>query len=51
LEATQPTTSHHLNILESIGLVKERREGKWIFYSIADSKLSQDMARLITHNP
>ncbi len=47
LNTTQPTTSHHLNILKNIGLVEERREGKWVFYSLVDSKLSQDMINII----
>lgn len=34
LNMTQPVASHHLGILENIGLVDYRREGKWIFYSI-----------------
>jgi len=43
LELTQPTASHHLNILESAELVEKNRQGKWIFYSIAN----QDLLRLI----
>ncbi len=39
LELTQPTTSHHLGILERAGLVVSRREGKWVFYHLADPKL------------
>lgn len=31
---TQPTISHHLKILKQAGLVKDRRDGKWIYYSI-----------------
>lgn len=38
LELTQPTASHHLKILEGIGLLKSRKEGKWVFYSIKDLK-------------
>ncbi|MCX8153645.1 MAG: metalloregulator ArsR/SmtB family transcription factor [Candidatus Bathyarchaeota archaeon] len=36
LELTQPTASHHLGILENAGLVKKRKEGKWVFYKLAD---------------
>ncbi|HDM45053.1 ArsR family transcriptional regulator [Candidatus Bathyarchaeota archaeon] len=39
LQLTQPTTSHHLGILESAKLVKKRKKGKWSFYSLASSKL------------
>lgn len=36
LDLTQPTTSHHLGILERSGLVASRRKGKWVFYRLAD---------------
>ena len=35
LDLTQPTASHHLGILERSGLAQERREGRWVFYSVA----------------
>lgn len=34
LGLTQPTTSHHLGILERARLVETRREGKWVFYRV-----------------
>lgn len=43
LGLTQPTASHHLGILENVGLVKYRKEGKWVFYSIADPKLVEKL--------
>jgi len=39
LELTQPTTSHHLGILERAGLLTSKRNGKWVFYKISNSKV------------
>ena len=36
LSKPQSTTSHHLSILREAGLVKERRDGKWSYYRLAD---------------
>jgi ArsR family transcriptional regulator len=46
LDLTQPTASHHLRILENVGLVKDRKEGKWVFYSIANPELFDGMRKL-----
>ena len=43
LDLTQPTASHHLNILENMRLVKDRKEGKWVFYSVSRPELVQDL--------
>jgi len=45
LDLTQPTTSHHLGILERSGLVLPRREGKWVFYRLADPKVESLLAK------
>jgi DNA-binding transcriptional ArsR family regulator len=36
LKMTQPTTSHHLKILEDAEIIKSRKDGKWVFYSLSD---------------
>lgn len=46
LDLTQPTASHHLRILENVGLVKDRKEGKWVFYSLCDSALASNLLKL-----
>ena len=33
-EITQPTLSHHMKILLEAGIVNDRREGKWHYYSL-----------------
>lgn len=35
----QPTVSQHLKILEQSGLLKSRREGRMILYSIKDDRV------------
>jgi len=44
-DLTQPTTSHHLGILERSGLVASRREGKWVFFRLADPKVETILAK------
>jgi len=46
LDMTQPTASHHLNILEGAGLLRVRREGKWTFYGIAEPDLVDLIERI-----
>jgi len=46
LDLTQPTASHHLALLENAGLVKDRKEGKWVFYSIANPQLLEKLHTL-----
>jgi len=46
LDLTQPTASHHLGILEAVGLVKRRKEGKWVFYGLSDPFQIQNMLEL-----
>ena len=40
-EITQPTLSHHMKILCECGLVNDRKEGKWHYYSINCETLNE----------
>ena len=33
-EITQPTLSHHMKILVESGIVNDRKDGKWHYYSM-----------------
>lgn len=37
---TQPTLSHHMKILVGCGLVSERRDGRWHYYSLCCETLA-----------
>ena len=39
LDLSQPAISHHLKILRQAGLVKDSKEGKWVFYSLNEEAL------------
>jgi ArsR family transcriptional regulator len=45
LELTQPTTSHHLGILERAGVLSSRRNGKWVFYRVSSPKIRAWLAK------
>jgi DNA-binding transcriptional ArsR family regulator len=40
LEIEQASASHHLNIMKNKGVLKSKREGKKIFYSLMNNTLS-----------
>jgi len=46
LNMTQPTTSHHLSILEDSGLVESRKEGRWVFYGITDKQKVSSLLKM-----
>jgi ArsR family transcriptional regulator len=42
----QPTISHHLRILKEAGLVSGDKRGKWVYYSLVQSKAAEVKAML-----
>ena len=49
LNMTQSAISHQLKILKQNKLVKNRREGKSVFYSLADGHVRTIIAQGIEH--
>jgi len=39
LDTSQPKISFHLNVLKEAGLIRDRKQGKWVHYSINDSDI------------
>jgi len=49
LGMTQPAISHQLRILKQMNLVRTRREGKTIFYSLADGHIASILSQGMDH--
>ena len=49
LEMSQSAISHQLNVLKRSKLVKSRREGKSVFYSLADNHVRTIIAQGMEH--
>jgi ArsR family transcriptional regulator len=43
LDIVQPKASFHLSVLKEAGLIKDRKQGKWIHYSLNESDLFRRM--------
>ena len=44
---SQPTISHHLNVLKQFGLVTSRKEGKQVFYAVNHDNVVECCGQLI----
>jgi DNA-binding transcriptional ArsR family regulator len=49
LEMTAPAVSHHLRRLRDLGLVRSRRAGKLVYYSLDDEHISDLLDIGLTH--
>ncbi len=48
LDMIQPKVSFHLGVLKEAGLLRDRRQGKWIHYRINDSDIFRRFVLLST---
>lgn len=39
LDMSQPKVSFHLNVLKEAGLIRDRKQGKWIHYRLNDAEM------------
>jgi ArsR family transcriptional regulator len=46
LGLSAPTVSHHMSVLRKAGLVDERKEGSWTYYTLRRDALEQAAAEL-----
>ncbi|HNR14478.1 MAG TPA: metalloregulator ArsR/SmtB family transcription factor [Thermodesulfobacteriota bacterium] len=48
LDMSQPRISRHLGILKNAGLVNDRRQGKWVFYSLRNGVENEDIQAIVS---
>lgn len=41
LDISQPLLSHHLRVLREAGLVRDRRQGRWIHYALVPEAMEE----------
>ncbi len=46
MEMSDPAVSHHLKVLKNAGLIVSRRDGKEIFYKLADTVVADYVHRI-----
>jgi len=53
LQLPQNLVSHHLGILRERGIIRSRRSGKWVYYSLNESPLARisDAVTVILKTP
>jgi len=51
LEAGQPRLSYHLEVLKEAGIVNDRKDGRWVHYSLRPEALDQMAEYLQARKP
>ena len=47
LDMSQPRISRHLRVLKNAGLVDDRREGKWVYYSLCNGTDNEEIKAIL----
>lgn len=47
LELAPGTVSKHLSVLKAAGLVRQRRDGKWVHYRLAEADSDSEVGRFL----
>ena len=50
MDMTQPNVSQHMRKLKSAGIVQERKQGQWVYYSIG-SNIEEFLIDALKHVP
>lgn len=48
---SQPTMTHHLQVLHAAGVLGREKRGAWVYYRILPSRLEEVRAALATRSP
>lgn len=49
LGLSQSLVSHHLRLLRAVGLISRRKEGKRVYYQLADDHVSTILQQMLDH--
>lgn len=47
MKMSSPAVAHHLKMLKAVGLIRARREGKEMFYSVANNEKAKMLHQII----
>ncbi|MFH0812098.1 MAG: metalloregulator ArsR/SmtB family transcription factor [Pseudomonadota bacterium] len=47
LNMSQPRISRHLSVLKNAGFVDDRREGKWVYYSLRNEAKNNEITTIL----
>jgi ArsR family transcriptional regulator len=48
---SQPTTTHHLQVLHAAGVLEREKRGAWVYYRVVPARLEDVRSALATRSP